>query len=241
MTTAVERTDARAGRRATDDPDPGHRRRAATPLAITAVVLGALGTVMALGVVWFFLALPFGVVASVCALVDRWRTKRATGTAAGGVTTVGLVLGLACIPLSLGALLIIPRVEDLTKDSAAALQSDVQEDLDGVEQTATDNVERLDRTLRELVRSDKDSWSRDFARLEKDMQESLKLTDSQLRELLAQLERSTKADLERLEASAAKDVGEVDARIASLEAYVRSEVARLDREVDELQSRAPAG
>ena len=241
MTTAVERSAARAGRRATDEPPEPPRRRAATPLAITSVVLGSLGTLMALGVVWFFLALPFGLVAVVCALVDRRATKRETGRSGGGLTTVGLVLGCACIPLALGALVIIPRVESLTRDSAAGLQSGVQEDLDGIEQTASQNIDKLDRTLRELVKSDNEAWSTDFDKLEKSMDEGLSRTERQLKDLLDQLERSTRGELTRLEDSARRDVADVDTRIAAVEELARSEIERLERELAELRALVEAG
>ena len=80
------------------------------------------------------------------------------------------------------ALVIIPRVESLTRDSAAGLQSGVQEDLDGIEQTASQNIDKLDRTLRELVKSDNEAWSTDFDKLEKSMDEGLSRTERQLKE-----------------------------------------------------------
>jgi hypothetical protein len=235
MTTAVERTPGRAGRRSTDEPDETRRHRAASPLAITAVVLGALGTLMALGVVWFFMALPFGIAAAVCALVDRRRSKRRTGAAAGGVTTVGLVLGLACIPLSFGALLIIPQVGKVAENAADTVQGDVATDLDGVEQTTTDNVNRLDATLREIVRKNDEAIRKDLDQLERSTAESLARSERQLRELLAQFEQTTRSELDRLEAAASVDVGRYDQRIAALEAYAKTEVDALRRELADLR------
>ncbi len=217
-------------------PDGRHHRRPATPLAVTSVVLGALATAMALGVVWFFLALPFGIAAATCALVDRRRTRRATGTPAGGVTTIGLVLGLSSIPLALGALLIIPQVETLTRDSAAALQSDVQVDLDGVERTATDNVDRLDRTLRDLVRSDNEGWSKEFAALGEETGVELKRTEDELRALLEEFERTIRDDMDRLERSVRSDVQSADGRAAAVEADLRAEIVRINEDVAQLRA-----
>lgn len=213
--------------------DTTTERRSADPLAVTAVVLGALGTAMALSVVWFFLALPFGIAAAVCATVDRVRTKRRTGVPAGGLTTVGLVLGIVCVPLSVGAMLIIPQAGKLAEKSAATVQGDVRSDLDSVEKTTTDNVDQVDSTLRELVAANDASIATDFARLERETKESLAQADTRQREMIGVFDRSAGSDLARLEASARSDVKAVDGRLSSTEIVLRQEIAVLRQELDE--------
>ncbi|CAN5702706.1 hypothetical protein BH10ACT3_BH10ACT3_02920 [soil metagenome] len=216
--------------------DRTRHRRVASPLAITAVILGGLGTVMALGVVWFFLALLFGIIAATCALVDRNRGKKATGVPTGGATTIGLVLGLACIPLALGALLIIPRAENLAKDSAADLQGDVQVDLDGLEKTATDNVDRLDRTLRELVKENDRQWQRDLDELDRSSSAELKRVEDEMKALLDEFEQSTKEELDRMEASFKADTAAADGRAASAERDLEAEIQTINADIAALRA-----
>jgi hypothetical protein len=82
---------------------------AAGGLAITSVIMGVLAVLLGATFIWFFLALPFAVVAIATGLAGRRRTKRATGRAAGGIVTAGLVLGAAAIPVFLAGLYVIPK------------------------------------------------------------------------------------------------------------------------------------
>lgn len=241
MTAVVEDHEDGAPPLTGDATAPTDRRRPASALAVTSVVLGVLATLMALGVVWFFLALPFGLVAAGCAIADRARTRRDDGVAAGGPTTIGLVLGLASIPLALGALWVIPRVETLASDAVADVQSDVQTDLTSLEETTTANVERLDRTLREVVRENDDSWHDDFAMFDKQTKGSLDQTEKELREIIDGLERSTGADLSRLEGAARADVARIEARIAALEGEARAKWEQLGADVQALRTEVESG
>ncbi len=211
---------------------PGSERP--NTLAITAAVLGGLGAVCALSVVWFFVAVPLGIAAIACALVDR-RHRRNADEPTSGISTVGLVLGVAVLPMALGAFLVIPRVEHVAERAARALQGGVQADLHSLERTTNHNVDSLDSTLTELVNETDRTLSRDAQELERSTSEDLASLEQQLNSSLEEFDRTTTKELEELETSLRRDVELEDNRAASVQTDLRADVDALIAEINELR------
>lgn len=224
------------------DPLPP-RERAVEPasgLAVTSLTLGGLAVLLGATLVWFFLALPFGLVAVGCALLERRRTRRATGRAAGGVVTAGMVLGLASVPLALGGLVVIPQAQDFLGESVRDANGVVAEDLDSLERSLRRNVDALDRTLSENVDQSTQSLSEDFTQLEASSQAELEEAERQLRDIVGRLESTTRADLAELEASVSADIQAERQIIAEVEAQLRQELDAARAEIERVEGRLGA-
>ena len=190
--------------------------------------------------VWFFLALPFGLVAVGCALVDRRRTRARTGRPAGGIVTAGLVLGLAAVPLSLGGLVVLPRAHDFVGDSVTDANGVVSGDLDQVERSFHQQVDDLDRTLTRNVDASTRSLSSDFDQLETDSQREIAASEARLNALLAQLQKDAKSDTSTLEKSLRADLATEQLVIQRIETDLRNDLANTKAEVAELRARLDA-
>jgi hypothetical protein len=209
----------------------------ATALAVASLTLGATAVALGVTLIWFFLALPFGLVAIGCAVVERRRTKRETGRAAGGIVTAGLVLGLAAVPLSLGGLVVIPRAQDFVGESVRDANGVVAADLETMERSIRGDVDALDRTLTENVNESTGSLSQDFDQLESSSAAELERLESELKQVIAQLEQATRTDLSELESSLQGDISTERQILAGVESDVRAELEALRTEVAELRAR----
>lgn len=205
-------------------------------LALTAAVLGGLGAVCALSVVWFFAAIPLGLAAVACALVDRRRRRAIGQDRPASAATVGLVLGVAVLPMALGAFLLIPRAEHVAERAASALQGGVREDLDSLERTTTRNVDSLDDTLTELVKETDRGFTDQLRALERSTAEDMRGMERTVRSSVDEADRANAAELERLEASLLEDVQLADARAASMESEMRGEIDQLIAEINQLEA-----
>ena len=236
--TAGAASSATTGRPAASDAAASSRRDAAQPssLALTSVVLGVLGAVCALSVVWFVVAVPLAVAAIICALVDRGRRRSRGTTGPAAAATVGLVLGVAVLPMAAGAFVMIPRIEGIAERSAAAVQGGVQDDLHSLERTTTHNVDSLDHTLTELVNETDKGFKDSIHSVERTTTENMHDMERSIRSTVEQADKASAAELEQLEASLREDLRIADARAASIESDLRAEINRLLAEVDQLQS-----
>lgn len=212
----------------------------ANALAVVSLTLGGLAVALGVTLVWFFLALPFGLIAVACALAERRRTKHRTGRRAGGIVTAGLVLGLASIPIALGGLVVIPRAQDFVGESVRDANGVVAEDLDSLERSFRRNVDALDRTLSENVDQSTQSLSEDFSQLESSSQAELDEAVQALRQIISELERTTQADLTQLEESVSADIEEERRIIAQIDGELRTALGDSRAEVERLKARVEA-
>ena len=152
------------------------RERAVAPasgLAVASLVLGATSVVLGVTLIWFFLALPLGLAAIVCAVLERRRTRERFGRTSGGIVTAGMVLGCIAIPLSFGGLVVVPQLQGAVEETIDLTQEDVSKDLTSVERSFNKSVDDLDRTLSDNVDESTASLESDFKGLEKTSQDEL--------------------------------------------------------------------
>ncbi len=221
--------------------------RPAGPLAVAALVLGVTAALLGATLVWFFLALPLGGAAIVCALVERRHTRRTTGETAGGIVTAAMVLGSIAIVLSLGGLLVIPRIQGSVEETIDMTQTDVSKDLRSVEKSFNQSVDDLDTTLSNNVDESTQSLESDFASLEESSSEELSQVEERLRAIVKELERSTGSDLVELErattaeldgfeASLREDLSTAEARAGDVERRLTAEITAIEARLAELEA-----
>lgn len=237
---------------APDDPSEDHAPvDGVSGLGVASLVLGAIAVVLGVTLVWFFLALPLGLAAIVCALVERRTTRRRDGRPAGGIVTAGLVLGAVAVPLSFGGLLVIPQLEGAVEHTIGLTQRDVSEDLDSVERSFSDSVDDLDTTLSENVDQSAAALKSDFEGLESSSQKELREVEDRVGGIIAELERTSGADLDEveqavrsdlteLEAAIRDDIAAVNGRVAAAEERARAELDALDDRVRSLEGGSPS-
>ena len=202
-------------------------------LAIASLVLGTMGAVLGATLIWFFLALPLGLAAVVCGILERRRTRRRTGGSAGGIVTAGMVLGGISILLSLAGLAVIPRIEGAAQRLIGITQDDVRTDLEELEASFGATVDRLDETLTNNVETSTDSLERDFEGLERSSDQELTQLEDRVTAIVESVERTTGEDLSSIEAALTED-------LASLEAAVDSDVRAVTGRVDEFERQVAA-
>lgn len=205
----------------------------ATSLAVASLVLGACAVALGVTLVWCFLALPLALGAIGCAIAERRRSRRRTGTTAGGIVTAGLVLGCIAVPLSFGGLVVIPQLRGAVHETIDLTQDDVSDDLTSIERSFNSSVDDLDRTLSDNVDQSTASLADDFDGLERSSREELRSVEDRLSAIISELERTTSTDLDRLETAA-------DTDLTTLESSLRDDVTVLSRRVEEVESRLAA-
>lgn len=219
-------------------PEPQERARA-TPLATTAAAIAVLAVVCGLTLVWFFAAIPFGIFAIVCAVVDRRRHRAADdGLQASTASTVALALGIAVLPLAASTLVLVPRLESTAQRAAGAMQSGIERDLESLEHTTTKNVDSLDSTLTGLVTDTNNQWTTNLQELEKVTTDNMTSLESELRVIVDEINRSASVELQRLEESVTADVEIADARAASIQAQFDAQLQLLLARIDQLEKEA---
>ena len=229
-----ERAD-KAPHAATDRPE----RARATSLATAAAAISVLAVVCGLTVVWFFAAIPFGLFAIACAVVDRRRHRRAhDGTQASAASTVALALGLAVLPLAASTFVLVPRVESVATRAAGAMQGGIESDLESLEHTTTKNVNALNSTLTGLVTVTNDQWTENLKELEGVTSDNMRSLEQEMRAIVDQISQTASEELQRLEAAVAEDVKIADQRAASIQATLETQIRHLLDRLAQLEAEA---
>ena len=140
---------------------PGH-----APLPLVALVLGIAGVVLGVTVVWFFAAIPIGIVAVVIGVVARRRVAAYHDHRAASRATIGTALGCVAILLGVTGAIFLPRVMDRADRFLSSIQQDVNDDVEMVNRGLSQDVDRLDRTLTRDLRRFEAENHRDLPELE---------------------------------------------------------------------------
>ena len=222
------------------DPETAAASTEARPssLPMVALVLGIAGMALGLTVIWFFAAIPVGIVSIGVGIVAHRRARPEDDPRGASRATIGTALGCVAVLLGVSGAYFLPRVIDRFDAFFDTVQQDVNEDVQQVNGGLSRDVNRLDRTLtRDLRRFEAQNRS-DLDALEKRTSASLAALEARIntdmstgaaaaRRDLAQLETKLTNDLERLEDSlrAADNalygtIGKLDARITQIERQI---------------------
>jgi hypothetical protein len=211
----------------------GHPTHASLPLV--ALVLGVSGVVLGVTVIWFFAAIPVGIVTVIVGVLARGRVAAYHDPRAASRATIGTALGCVAILLGVTGAYFLPRVIHRADRFLGTMQRSVNNDVGRVNAGLSRDVNRLDRTLSRDLRRFEAQNRADLNDLEKRTGAAMAALELRLngdvatvsaaeRRDLTQLESRLQHDLETLEASMHKQddtlhdtVGGLDARITKIE------------------------
>jgi len=204
---------------------------AASALAVTAFVLGAVAVALSATIIWFFVSLPLGIAAVTCGILERRRAAKAQ-LPARGIATAGLVLGGVGILMSFGGLFIVPKSEGAVRRLLDGIQGGVQKDLESVERDLDRNVDALDATLTRNVDVTTQALQQDFLQLEEGAAAQINQIEDRLEVIVSQLEAATGKDLDKIDSALTKDLAAIQetvrSQVATIEATVNGNVARIE-------------
>jgi hypothetical protein len=204
-------------------------------LPLVALVLGVAGVVLGVTVVWFFAAIPVGIVSVVSGVLARRRVASYQDPRSASRATIGTALGCVAILLGITGAYFLPRVIHRADAFLGTMQRNVNNDVGQVNAGLSRDVNRLDRTLSRDLRRFEAQNRADLNDLEKRTGAAMAALELRLngdvatasaaeKRDLAQLETRLQHDLEALEASMRKSddtlhdtVGGLDARITKIE------------------------
>ena len=177
-----------------------------SPLPLVAFVLGIAGVILGVTVIWFFAAIPVGLISVLVGLVARGRLHADDDPRAPARATIGIALGCVAILLGVTGAYFLPRVMDRADRFLNGIEQDVNQNVDLVNNGLTRDVDRLDRTL-----------TRDLARFERSNHQNVKDLEDRTAATMKALEDRLQKDVDDSRASAKRD-------FASLEASLRADL-----------------
>jgi hypothetical protein len=208
------------------------------PLPQVAFVLGIAGVVLGITVVWFFAAIPVGLVSILIGLIARARIHSYEDPRAPSRATIGIALGCVAILLGVTGAYFLPRMMDRADRFFGGIQRDVNENVDLVNNGLTRDVDRLDRTLtRDLDRFERDNH-RDLKDLENRTAVTLKALEDRLHGDVDASRSAAKRDLATLESSlradlraAQEDLRSADTSLREIVVALEARVARIEKQL----------
>lgn len=185
-------------------------------LPLVALVLGIAGVVLGVTVIWFFAAIPIGILSVATGIVARTRLAAYDDPRAASRVTIGTALGFVAILLGVTGAVFLPRVIDRADRFLASVQQDVNQNIGLVNHGLSRDVDRLDRTLtRDLHRFEAQNRA-DLNDLEVRTNNTMKALETRLNADVDKSVTGARRDLTLLEASLRSDLraAEVEARAA---------------------------
>ena len=208
------------------------------PLPQVALVLGIAGVILGVTVIWFFAAIPVGLVSILVGLIARARIHRYEDPRSSSRATVGIALGCVAILLGVTGAYYLPRVMDRADNFLATIQRDVNQNVNQVNNGLTRDVDRLDRTLsRDLARFERDNH-RDLKELEDRTAITLKALEDRIQKDVDDSRGAAKRDLASLEASlradlrtARQDMTAADTALHDWVAAIEARIQRIEKQL----------
>lgn len=216
-------------------PAAGAQTPSAGVLAVISLSLGAVGAALGATLVWFFLALPLGLLAVATGVADRRRRAAQGLDPTSASSTGGMSLGVVAMLLAIGGLLVVPRVEGTVNRMFDGLQGGVQEDLGIIEQGLNRNVDALDATLTRNVDVTTQSIQQNFDQLERLSSGEIDRAGDRVDRIVSDLTTATGTNVDKVNSQVGKE-------LAALQATLRSQIASIEaaavKNLDGLQQTA---
>jgi hypothetical protein len=150
-------------------------------LPLVSLVLGIAGVVLGVTVIWFFAAIPLGIVSVATGVWARNRADTYDDPRASYRATIGTALGCVAILLGVTGAYFLPRIMDRADRFLSSVQQDVNTDVGTVNSGLTRDVDRLDRTLTRDLRRFEDQNRTDLNELETRTNAALKALEARSR------------------------------------------------------------
>jgi len=222
-------------------PEPPEPARAAAsiapnaPLPLVACVLGVAGVILGITVIWFFAAIPVGLVSVLVGLVARARVHTYDDSRASSRATIGIALGCVAILLGITGAYFLPRMMDRADNFLGTIQRDVNQNVNQVNNGLTRDVDRLDRTLtRDLARFERDNH-RDLTDLENRTAATMKALEDRVQKDVDDSRTSAKRDLASLEASLRADLRSARQDMATADSALHDWVAAIEARIERIE------
>jgi hypothetical protein len=200
-----------------------------------ALVLGIAGVILGVTVIWFFAAIPVGLVSVLVGLVARARIHRYEDPRSSSRATMGIALGCVAILLGVTGAYYLPRVMDRADNFLATIQRDVNQNVNQVNNGLTRDVDRLDRTLtRDLARFERDNH-RDLKDLEDRTAATMKALEDRLQKDVDDSRTSAKRDLASLEASLRADLRTARQDMTTADSALHDWVAAIEARIERIE------
>lgn len=197
------------------------RMPSAGVLAVISLSVGAVGAALGATLVWFFLALPLGLLAVATGIADRRRRAAQGLDPTSAASTGGMSLGVVAMLLAVGGLLVVPRVEGTVNRMFDGLQGGVQEDLGIVERGMNRNVDALDATLTRNVDVTTQSLQQNFDRLEQLSSGEIDRAGDRVDQVVANLSDATGTNVDKVNSQLSKE-------LATLQKTLRTQIATIE-------------
>jgi hypothetical protein len=217
---------------ASASPAPLH---AALPLV--ALVLGISGVALGVTVVWFFAAIPVGVVSLVTGVIARQRLHTYNDPRAASRATIGTALGCVAILLGVTGAYFLPRLIDRGDRFLGGVQENVNKNVGLVNGGLSRDVNRLDRTLsRDLDRFELQNRT-DLTALENRTALTLKALEERLNSAVDVSRTSAKSDLAALDATLRAALQAVEKSSRESDAALHATVGGLDERISRIEQK----
>ena len=206
-------------------------------LPLVALVLGIAGVVLGVTVVWFFAAIPIGILSVAAGLVARRNLGSYHDPRAASRATIGTALGFVAVLLGVTGAIFLPQIIHRADAFFASVQQDVNQNVGLVNHGLSRDVDRLDRTLtRDLHRFETQNRS-DLNDLELRTGATMKALETRLN---ADVDKSTtdaRQDLTQLEASLRTDLRAAEAEARTSDSTMRDTIGALDARITRIEKK----
>jgi hypothetical protein len=204
-------------------------------LPLVALVLGIAGVALGLTVIWFFAAIPVGIVSIVIGLVARRRLAELDDPRAPSRATIGTALGFVAVLLGVSGAIFLPRAIHRADSFFGGIQDDVNTNVGLVNHGLSRDVDRLDRTLtRDLRRFEAQNRS-DLDDLERRTNSALAALETRLNTDVAEGSKAAKQDLDDLEGRLTKDLRALESSMRTSDEALYATIGRLDARITAIE------
>jgi hypothetical protein len=222
------------GADATDAATPTPRYAS---LPLVALVLGIAGVVLGITVIWFFAAIPVGIVSVAVGLFTRARIASYDDARAAPRATIGTALGCVAILLGVTGAYFLPRAIDRADRFLGTVQQDVNEDVDEVNGGLSRDVNRLDRTLSRDLRRFEAQNRRDLNDLEQRSTAALTALEVRLNGDVAAGSAALRRDLTQLEVQLQQDLAAIEAAMRKSDDTLHDTVGGLEARITKIEQK----
>jgi len=222
------------------EPATGSDAAASAPdrpssLPMVALVLGISGMALGLTVIWFFAAIPVGIVSIGIGILARRRVRADDDPRALSRATIGTALGCVALLLGVSGAYFLPRVIDRWDAFLDTVQQDVNDDVDLVNGGLSRDVNRLDRTLTRDLRRFEAQNRQDLDALERRTSASLAALEARINTDLSSGAAEARRDLAQLETKLANDVERLEDSLRGADNALYGTIGKLDARITQIE------
>ncbi len=231
------RTDGDDGSDGGGPSNAAHAAPMHAALPLVALVLGISGVALGVTVIWFFAAIPVGIVSLVTGIVARSRIETYDDPRAASRATIGTALGCVAILLGATGAYFLPRIIDRGDRFMGSVSANVNKNVSLVNGGLSRDVNRLDLTLsRDLDRFELQNRT-DLTALENRTALTLKALEDRLNSAVDASRSSAKSDLGALDASLRAALKALETSSRESDAALHATVGGLDARITKIEQK----